>query len=143
MELNEHHMTTHCLALALDYLEEVNYALVQSKMNICNWCIIENNSNADMIGIHVEISGEYVETYSSMPLNIDANGRIRLQDINLLIKIDKLRKRRNEIRNNLLIVRSEYAENCRLSKIEKILPGFKAYEHGKECKPPYRIDKND
>lgn len=60
-----------------------------------------------------------------------------------LIKIDKLRKRRNEIRNNLLIVRSEYAENCRLSKIEKILPGFKAYEHGKECKPPYRIDKND
>ena len=83
-------MTTHCVALALDYLEEVNYALVQSKMDICNWCIIENNSNDDMIGIHVEISGEYVETYSSVPLNINANGRIRLQDINLLIKTDKL-----------------------------------------------------
>lgn len=60
-----------------------------------------------------------------------------------IVKIDKLRKRRNEIRNNLLIVRSEYAENCRLSKIEKTLPDFKAYEHGKECKPPYKIDKNN
>ena len=60
-----------------------------------------------------------------------------------IVKIDKLRKRRNEIRNNLLIVRSEYAENCRLSKIEKALPDFKAYEHDKKWKPPYRIDKND
>ena len=60
-----------------------------------------------------------------------------------IVKIDKLRKRRNEIRNNLLIVRSEYAENCRLSKIEKTLPDFKAYEHDKKWKPPYRIDKND
>lgn len=60
-----------------------------------------------------------------------------------IVKIDKLRKRRNEIRNNLLIVKSEYAENCRLSKIEKVLPDFKAYEHNKECRPPYRIDKND
>lgn len=53
------------IALAFDYLEEVNYALVQSKMNICNWCIIENNSDVDIENIQLEISGEYVEKYIS------------------------------------------------------------------------------
>ena len=90
MELNEHHTPNNCIALVLDYTEEVNYALVQSKMDICNWCIIENNSSADLEDIHIEISGEYIETYSSMPLNIEANGRIRLQDINLLVNTSKL-----------------------------------------------------
>ena len=36
------------IALAFDYLEEVNYALVQSKMDISNCCIIENNLDMDM-----------------------------------------------------------------------------------------------
>ena len=90
MKLNEHRAPNNCIALALDYLEEVNYALVQSKVDICNWCIIENNSNADIADIYIEISGDYVETYSSMPLTIDANGRIRLQDINLLVDTGKL-----------------------------------------------------
>ena len=44
------------IALAFDYLEEVNYALVQSKMNICNWCIIENNSDANLENIQLEFS---------------------------------------------------------------------------------------
>ena len=55
------------IALAFDYLEEVNYALVQSKMNICNWCIIENNWSNDLENIQLEISGENVETYLSLP----------------------------------------------------------------------------
>lgn len=32
------------IALAVDYHEEVNYALVQSKMHICNWCIVEKEN---------------------------------------------------------------------------------------------------
>lgn len=59
-------------ALAFDYLEEVNYALVQSKMDICNWCIIENNLEMDMENILIEISGEFIETYLSMPFRLDA-----------------------------------------------------------------------
>ena len=78
------------IALAFDYLEEVNYALVQSKMNICNWCIIENNSEADMESIQLEISGEYVETYISMPFRLDAKQRIRIQDIKLQVNTNKL-----------------------------------------------------
>ena len=78
------------IALLLDYLEEVNYALVQSKMNICNWCIIENNSDADLENIQLEISGEYVEKYASMPFRLDAKQRIRIQDIKLQVKIDNL-----------------------------------------------------
>ena len=57
MERNEKSMKNISLALAFDYLEEVNYALVQSKMDICNWCIIENNSVVDMENILLEISG--------------------------------------------------------------------------------------
>ena len=127
-------MPTHCVALALDYLEEVNYALVQSKMNICNWCIIENNSNADMVGIHIEISGEYVETYTSMPLNIDVNGRIRLQDINLLIKTDKLLSLTERITSNLKLSVLRGSEVLR----EQCYPiTFMAYNqwHGMACYP--------
>ena len=58
MDSNNHLTTNHNIALELDYLEEVNYALIHSKLDICNWCIIENNSDADMNGIHMEISGE-------------------------------------------------------------------------------------
>ncbi len=90
MDLNEQYTPNNRIALALDYLEEVNYALVLSKVDICNWCIIENNSDADLEGILLEISGDYVETYSSMPLTVDANSRIRLQDINLLVKTGML-----------------------------------------------------
>ena len=90
MKLNEQHTPNSSIALALDYLEEVNYALVQSKVDICNWCIIENNSKEDLKDVHVEISGDYVEPYCSMPLAIDANGRIRLQNINLLVNTGKL-----------------------------------------------------
>ena len=46
------------LAFALDYLEIVNYALVQSKLEICKWCIVENNSNEDLESILLEITGE-------------------------------------------------------------------------------------
>ena len=78
------------IAFAFDYLEEVNYALVQSKMDICNWCIVENISEMDIENIQLEISGEYVDTYLSMPFRLDAHQRIRIQDIKLQVDIDKL-----------------------------------------------------
>ena len=81
-------MNNNYITLAFDYLEEVNYALVQSKMNICNWCIIENNSDLDIENIQLEIFGEYVEKYVSMPFRLDAKQRIRIQDIKLQVKID-------------------------------------------------------
>ena len=83
-------MNSISIALAFDYLEEINYALVHSKMNICNWCIIENNSEMDMENILLEISGEYVETYFSMPFRLDARQRIRIQDIKLQVNTSKL-----------------------------------------------------
>ena len=78
METNGKPMNHISIALAFDYLEEVNYALVQSKMNICNWCIIENNSEVDMDNLQLEISGEYVEKYLSMSFRLDAKQRIRI-----------------------------------------------------------------
>ena len=78
------------IALAFDYLEEINYALIQSKMDICNWCIIENNSDADLENIQLEIAGEYVETYLSMPFCLDSKLRIRIQEIKLRVDTDKL-----------------------------------------------------
>lgn len=78
------------IALAVDYHEEVNYALVQSKMHICNWCIVENNTTEDLEDITLSIVGEYVETYTSMPFRLEAGQRVRLQDIALQINIQKL-----------------------------------------------------
>ena len=91
------------IALAFDYLEEVNYALVQSKMNICNWCIIENNSEMDMENILLEISGEFVETYLSMPFRLDAGQRIRIQDIKLQVKTSRLLSLTERVKSCLIL----------------------------------------
>ena len=59
-----------------------------------------------------------------------------------ILKIYKLTKRKNEISNNLLIIKSEFAYRCRLSEIEKLLT-----ENGSDFQtlsvPPYIIDKNN
>ena len=91
------------IALAFDYLEDVNYALVQSKMNICNWCIIENNSEVDMENMQLEISGEFVETYLSMPFRLDASQRIRIQDIKLQVKTSKLLSLTERVKSCLIL----------------------------------------
>ena len=78
------------LAFALDYLEIVNYALVQSKLEICKWCIVENNSNEDLESIQLEFTGEYVEPFLSMPFRLDAGQRLRIQDIHLQVNINRL-----------------------------------------------------
>ncbi|MBQ5896176.1 MAG: hypothetical protein IIW75_06385 [Bacteroidaceae bacterium] len=62
----------------------------------------------------------------------------RYQHERELVKIDKLKKRRNEIRNNLLVVESEFAYQCRIAAIEEKLgkgeSGFSI---------PYIIDNNE
>ena len=66
----------------------------------------------------------------------------RYQHEQEILKIYKLTKRKNEISNNLLIIRSEFAYRCRLSEIEKLLT-----EKGSDFQtlsvPPYIIDKNN
>ena len=66
----------------------------------------------------------------------------RYQHEQEIMKIYKLNKRKNEIRNNLLTIKSEFAYQCRLSEIEKLLD-----EKGRDfrtlSKPPYKIDKNN
>ena len=122
------------LALAFDYLEEVNYALVQSKMDICNWCIIENNADADMENIQLEISGEYVETYLSMPFRLDAKQRIRIQDLKLKVNTEKLLS---------LTERVDSCINLKIKGGEEVLKeqafpiSFMAYNqwHGTGCYP--------
>ncbi len=65
----------------------------------------------------------------------------RYQHEQELVRVDRLTKRRNEIRNNLLIVESEFAYRCRLSEIEKLLKE-KGSEFQAISTPPYLIDKN-
>ena len=122
------------IALAFDYLEEVNYALVQSKMNICNWCIIENNSDVDIENIQMEISGEYVEKYISMSFQLDARQRIRIQDIKLQVKTDKLLSLTEKVASNL-ILKVKVAEEIIKEQVFPI--SFMAYNqwHGTECYP--------
>ena len=66
----------------------------------------------------------------------------RYQHEQEIVKIYKLTKRKNEISNNLLIIKSEFAYRCRLSEIEKLLT-----ENGSDFQtlsvPPYIIDKNN
>lgn len=66
----------------------------------------------------------------------------RYQHEQEILKIYKLTKRKNEISNNLLIIKSEFAYRCRLSEIEKLLT-----ENGSDFQtlsvPPYIIDKNN
>ena len=132
--MNGESMNNISIALAFDYLEEVNYALVQSKMNICNWCIIENNSEADMESIQLEISGEYVETYISMPFRLDAKQRIRIQDIKLQVNTNKLLSLTEKVTSDI---------NLKIKSGEAVLKeqaypiAFLAYNqwHGTECYP--------
>ena len=127
-------MNNNNIALAFDYLEEVNYALVQSKMNICNWCIIENNSDADLENILLEISGEYVEKYVSMPFRLDAKQRIRIQDIKLQVKIDNLLSLTEKVASNLTL-RIRTAEEILKEQVFPI--SFMAYNqwNGTDCYP--------
>ena len=57
-----------------------------------------------------------------------------------LLKINRLNKRRNEIRNNVLILKSDFAYRCRLSEIEKVLIE-KGSEFAPSSTPPFIIDK--
>lgn len=78
------------MALAFDYQEEVNYALVQSKVDICNWCIVENNSGADLTNLQLVISGEFVETYRSILFHLESGQRIRIQDITVQVNAGRI-----------------------------------------------------
>lgn len=66
----------------------------------------------------------------------------RYQHEQEVVKIDKLTKRRNEIRNNLLKLESEFAQMCKPSEIEKVLKK-KGSDFQTLTKPPVRINKND
>lgn len=122
------------IAIAFDYLEEVNYALVQSKMDICNWCIIENNSDADMENIQLEISNEYVDTYLSMPFRLEAKQRIRVQDIKLRVNADKLLSMTERVSSN---IRLRIVSGEEILEESQFPITFMAYNqwHGIECYP--------
>ena len=66
----------------------------------------------------------------------------RYQHEQEIMRIYKLNKRKSEIRNNLLTIKSEFAYQCRLSEIEKLL-AEKGSDFQTLSKPPYKIDKND
>ncbi len=66
----------------------------------------------------------------------------RYQHEQEIMKIYKLNKRKNEIRNNLLTIKSEFAYQCRLSEIEKLLDE-KGSDFRTLSKPPYKIDKSN
>ena len=121
-------MNNNYITLAFDYLEEVNYALVQSKMNICKWCIIENNSDLDMENIQLEISGEYVEKYISMYFRLDVKQRIRIQNIKLQVKIDSLLSLTEKVTSNLTL---------KIRTSEEILKELTCFLY--EIKPTYLL----
>ena len=84
--------------------------------------------NAMLVGLIVLYSFLYVSN--------------RYQHEQEIMKIYKLTKRKNEIRNNLLIVKSEFAYRCRLSEIERHLTE-KGSDFQKLSTPPYIINKNN
>ena len=122
------------IALAFDYLEEINYALIQSKMDICNWCIIENNSDADLENIQLEIAGEYVETYLSMPFCLDSKLRIRIQEIKLRVDTDKLLSLTEKVASHITL---KIKTNEEILKEQSFPISFMAYNqwHGTDCYP--------
>lgn len=134
MEKNVKSMNDINIALAFDYLENVNYALVQSKVDICNWCIIENNSDVDLENMQLEISGEYVETYLSKSLRLDASHRIRIQDINLQVNTGKILSLTEKIASSVCLRIKNDGETVK----EQTFPiSFMAYNqwHGTDSYP--------
>jgi len=134
MEMNGKPMNSISVALAFDYLEEINYALIQSKMNICNWCIIENNSDTDLENIQLEIAGEYVEAYFSMPFRLDAKQRIRIQDIKLQVNTSKLLSLTERVASCIIL---RIKTNEEVLKEQSFPISFMAYNqwHGIDCYP--------
>ena len=132
--MNGKSMNNTCIALAFDYLEEINYALIQSKMNVCNWCIVENNSDTDLENIQLEIVGEYVETYLSMPFRLDTKQRIRIQDIKLQVNTDKLLALTEKVAS-FITLRIKNEEE--VLKEQSFPISFLAYNqwHGIDCYP--------
>ena len=122
------------IALAFDYLEEVNYALVQSKMNICNWCIIENNWSNDLENIQLEISGEYVETYLSLPFKLDAGQRIRIQDIKLQVNTDRLLSLTERISSCIYLKIKNGEETIKEQSFPIVFMAYNQW-HGTDCYP--------
>lgn len=122
------------LAFALDYLEVVNYALVQSKMDICKWCIVENKSDEDLTDLHLEFSGEYIEPFTTPTYQVGAGQRVRIQDISLQVNLPKLLALTERIQSTILLQLMVGNECVR----EQAFPiAFMAYNqwHGTDCFP--------
>ena len=48
------------IAWQLDYYDVVNFALVQNKMQICDSCTIENQSERELTNLVLRLEGEYL-----------------------------------------------------------------------------------
>ena len=51
--------------LVLDYLDNVNFAIVQCRSKVCRWCIVENRMETDINNFKLKFEGDYIETYTS------------------------------------------------------------------------------
>lgn len=91
------------LDLVLDDLDEVNYALVQSRQDICRWCVADNSSDAEIPNLQLAISGDYLETFTSPLYYVGAHQKVRISDINICMKVHELARLTERILSNLIL----------------------------------------
>ena len=53
------------ISVKIDYLPCVNYAIMNSGINVCNSLVLENCDTIDWHGISLEISGQYIKDSGS------------------------------------------------------------------------------
>ena len=72
--------------LVLDYLENVNFAIVQSRTKVCRWCVVENRTAQHIDQFRLKIQGDYIETFVTDDYYVGAQSMVRVDGINLQMK---------------------------------------------------------
>ena len=89
--------------LVLDYLENVNFAIVQSRTKVCRWCVVENRSSVDIDNFKLKIQGDFIETFITPEYLVSAQSMVRVDGILLQMKAQEIARLTEGICSNLTV----------------------------------------
>ena len=86
------------ISVKIDYLPRINYAIMNSGINVCNSLVLENCDTEDWHGLSVEISGQYIK-----------DGSCRFE----------LLKKRQSVQVNSIKIEPDYRILCEITEAVK------------------------
>ena len=79
------------IELHIDYIKNVNYALLHNHIPVCSSIELANVGEEDLLDISVSIGGRFVqEQRSAIYSRIDRGSTVRISDVAVLPKADAL-----------------------------------------------------